>query len=95
MLKLGPLDNVIKLSVISKQLELDRSWYLPEFHSNEYVKSQVPNELTLMRGDSLVLPIILRQGEKELKRTWFRIQRLYQDDVIEDWFDRVVLERDE
>ena len=65
-LKLGKLEDVTSVQIESNEMELLVGWDVPSYHTNSFVHSKMPKDLNLLKGESVQLPIILREGETQL-----------------------------
>jgi hypothetical protein len=67
------------------------SWWLKSQAKSGTCQWNYPNDLELLEGESIEMPINLRKNQEKLERRWFSVIRYNNGVIVEDWFDQTVL----
>ncbi len=86
-IKLGPLEDVNRISVESRTLLIGARFILPDYYQDSASTWLHQEEMSVLEGDSFNIPINMRQGEQTLRRKWVSLVRRINDVIVEDWFD--------
>ena len=91
MIKLGFLDDINKIKVVSSSLKIGASFKLPDYFSESASEWNHYSKLRLLEGNNFDLPIIMRRDETTLRRKWLSLVRTINNVVVEDCFEAVQL----
>lgn len=89
-IKLGPLEDILQVDCTSLENGSSKSWHLPLLGDSW----TYPGSMTLLERQPLVLPINIKFGNgKKLDRRQVSLIRSSNGVILEDWFDKLALER--